>query len=122
MEADQPVTGRTISTNCLYTSIESTNWLLDRGYSTVAKLHKKGETEYLLDVLTPKTERFLVQLVILKNRRKTLAWDLTPSKISQKERKMLLIYRPPDHCMVKQLMMIEKNINQVLRFHKRWNI
>ena len=35
MEADQPITGRTISTDRLYTSIESTNWLLDCGIATV---------------------------------------------------------------------------------------
>ena len=35
MEADQPITGRTISTDRLYTIIESTNWLLDRGIATV---------------------------------------------------------------------------------------
>ena len=40
MEADQPITGITISTNCLYTSIESTNWLPDRGIATVATLQK----------------------------------------------------------------------------------
>ena len=40
MEVDQPITGRTISTNRLYTSIESTNWLLDRGIATVGTLQK----------------------------------------------------------------------------------
>ena len=32
MDTDQSVTGRTISIDRLYTSIESTNWLLDRGW------------------------------------------------------------------------------------------
>ena len=41
MEADQPITGRTISTDCLYTSIESTNWLLDRSIATVGTLQKR---------------------------------------------------------------------------------
>ena len=40
MEADQPIKGRTIPTNCLYTSIESTNWLLVRGITTVGTLQK----------------------------------------------------------------------------------
>ena len=40
MEADQPILGRTISTNCFCTSIESTNWLLDRGIATVGTLQK----------------------------------------------------------------------------------
>ena len=38
IEADKPITGRTISTDCLYTSIKSTNWLLDRGIATVGTL------------------------------------------------------------------------------------
>ena len=40
MEADQPITGRIISSDRLYTSIESTNWLLDRGIATVGTLQK----------------------------------------------------------------------------------
>ena len=39
MEADQPITGRIISTDLLYTlSIESTNWLLDLGIATVGRI------------------------------------------------------------------------------------
>ena len=41
MEAHQPITGRTISTKRLYTSIESTNWLLDGFIATVETLQKK---------------------------------------------------------------------------------
>ena len=67
MEADQPITGRTISTDHLYTSIESTNWLLDRGIATVGTLQKgrsgKPSHPFLL----------LVQLIILKRRRRTFA-------------------------------------------------
>ena len=37
MEVDQPISGRTISADLLYTSIESTNWLLDHGIATVGK-------------------------------------------------------------------------------------
>ena len=40
MEADQPITGRTILTDRLYTSIESTNWLLDCSIATVGTLQK----------------------------------------------------------------------------------
>ena len=40
MEADQPITGRTFSTDRLYTSIESTNRLLDCGIATVGTLQK----------------------------------------------------------------------------------
>ena len=40
MEAYQPITGRTISTNRLYTSIEATDWLLDCGIATVGTLQK----------------------------------------------------------------------------------
>ena len=41
MEADQPITGRTISTDCLCTCIESTNWLLDRSIATVETLQRR---------------------------------------------------------------------------------
>ena len=67
MEADQPITCRTISADCLYTSIESTNWLLDRIIATIMTLQKgrsgipselfdnlsfwKGEEEHLPDIL-----------------------------------------------------------------------
>ena len=37
MDTDQSVTGRTISIDRLYTSIESANWLLYRGIATVAE-------------------------------------------------------------------------------------
>ena len=40
MEADQPITGRITSTDSLYTSIESTNSLLDRSIATVGTLQK----------------------------------------------------------------------------------
>ena len=43
MEADQPITCRTISTDPLYASIGSTNWLLDCGIATVGTL-QKGRT------------------------------------------------------------------------------
>ena len=38
MKADQLITGRTTSTECLYASIESTNWLLDGSIATVGTL------------------------------------------------------------------------------------
>ena len=63
MEADQAITDRTISTDCLYTSIESTNWLLHRGIATIGTL-QKGRSGIPSDLWTPKTGRFLVQLVI----------------------------------------------------------
>ena len=40
MEANQSITGRTISTDCLYTSSDSTNWLLDHRIATVGTLQK----------------------------------------------------------------------------------
>ena len=42
MEAGQPITGRTISTDHLYTIIESTNYVLDRGVVTVGTLKEGG--------------------------------------------------------------------------------
>ena len=72
MEADQSIKGRTIPTNCLYSSIESINWLLVRDIATVGTL-QKGRSGHQLNFLTLKTERFLVQLLILKRRRRTFA-------------------------------------------------
>ena len=40
IKVDQPITGRTILTDLLYTNIDSTNWLLDRGIATVGTLQK----------------------------------------------------------------------------------
>ena len=40
MEAYQPIIDRTISTDFLYTSTESTNWLLDHGIATAGTLQK----------------------------------------------------------------------------------
>ena len=40
VEAGQPITDRTIPTDRLYTSIESINWLLDRGIATIGTLQK----------------------------------------------------------------------------------
>ena len=107
IEADQPNTGITISTNHPYISIESTNWLLERGIATVRTL-QKGRSGIPSELIAPKTKRFLVQFVNLKSRRKTFSWHLTPSKQSQKERKMFLCYPAADHCKAKQLMMVKK--------------
>ena len=38
MEADQPITSRSILTDSFYTNIESTNWLLDHSIVTVRTL------------------------------------------------------------------------------------
>ena len=67
MDVYQPLTGRTISTNRLYISIESTNWLLDRGIATVGTL-QKGRSGIPSDPFL-----LLVQLIILKRRRRTFA-------------------------------------------------
>ena len=45
MEADQPITGRIILADHLFTSIESTNWLLDHGIATAAEREKQSTTE-----------------------------------------------------------------------------
>ena len=91
MEPDQSIIGRTISADRLFTSIESTNWLLDRDIAPV------GTCQF-------------VQLDIWKKRRRTFTWHLTPSKQSQEKWKMLLCHRPPDCCMAKQLMMVKKSL------------
>ena len=94
MKADQPVTSRTISTDRLYTRIESTNWLLDRGIATVGTLQKErsGIPSELFD--THKIEK----------EKKNIFNTSYTVKIKSKGKKMLLRYRPPDHCMTNQLM------------------
>ena len=77
MEADQPITGRAISIDCLYTSTESTNWLLVRGIATVGTL-QKGRNKIPSDLFDTQ-DRFFVQLVIFEKRRKKFAWHLTSS-------------------------------------------
>ena len=49
MEADQPITDRITSTDSLYTSIESTNSLLDRSIATVGTL-QKGRSRILSEL------------------------------------------------------------------------
>ena len=66
---DQTLTGRTISTDCLYPSTESTNWLLDCDIATVGTL-QRGRSGIPPELLTLKTERFLVQLAIWKMKRR----------------------------------------------------
>ena len=61
MKADQPIRP--------YPSIESTNWLLEHGF----RHYRKGEVECHLNFLKTKAERILVQLVILKSRRRTFS-------------------------------------------------
>ena len=65
MEADQPITGRTISTDHLYTSPESKNWLLDRGIATFGTL-QKWRNGIPSEPKEKKKGKILVQLVILK--------------------------------------------------------
>ena len=104
MEADQPITGRTIPTDRLYASIESINLLLDHAIATVGELNTSSTIpSELFD-----THNREIFFSFFKRRRRTFAWHLTPSKKSQKERKILLYYRPPDHFMTKQLMMVKK--------------
>ena len=120
IETDQPITGRAISIECLYTSIESTNWLLIRGIATVGTF-QKGRNKITSDLFDTQN-RFFVQLFIFKRRRNKFASHLISSKQSQKERKVLLWHRPPDHCMAKQLMTIKRSPNnQILRLHKKCN-
>ena len=108
MEADQPITGRTVSTDRLYTSIELTNWLLHRGITIVGRSVISSQ---LFD-----TQKRKIFCATLKLRRRTFALHLTPSRQSQKKRNMSLFYRPPDHCMAKKLMMF-KNSPQVIKFY-----
>ena len=91
VEYNQPITGRTISTDCLYTSIESTNWLLDCGIETVGTLQKgrSGIPSHLFD-----TQSREMPTCRFGKEKKNIFLTFTSSKQSQKEGKMLLCYQP----------------------------
>ena len=72
VETDQSITGRNISTNHLYTSTDSTNWLLDRDIATVGTL-QKGKSQIPHELFDTQNKEILVKLIILKGRRGTFA-------------------------------------------------
>ena len=72
VETDQSITGRNISTNRLYTSTDSTNWLLDRDIATVGTL-QKGKSQIPHELFDTQNKEILVKLIILKGRRGTFA-------------------------------------------------
>ena len=96
MEAGKPITGRIISTDCFYTSIESANWLLDRGIATVGTL-QKGRIGIPSDFFDIWNREIFSATCHFKSRRRTFAWHLTPSKQSQNERKVVLSTSRPLH-------------------------
>ena len=72
VETDQSITGRNISTNHLYTSTDSTNWLLDRDIATVGTL-QEGKSQITHELFDTQNKEILVKLIILKGRRGTFA-------------------------------------------------
>ena len=72
MEADQPITGRTISTDRLYTSIKSTNWLLDHDSATVGTL-PKGKMKIPSEVFDTLNKEISGATCHLKRRRRTIS-------------------------------------------------
>ena len=91
MGADQPIIGRAISIECLYTSIESTNWPLVRGIATVGT-SQKGRNKTPSDLFDTQN-RFFVQLFIFKGEEKNLLGILhRQNKVKRKEKCFCVIY------------------------------
>ena len=72
MEADHPITGRTISIDRLYTSKKSTNWLLDHDGATVGTL-LKGKIKIPSEVFDTLNREISGATFHLKRRRRTIS-------------------------------------------------
>ena len=108
MPADKLITDRTISTGRLYTSIKSKNWLLDRGIATVGTLQqgRSGIPSELFD----NQNREIFSATCHFEMEKSICLTSYTVETKSKEKKMLC-YRPPDHSMAKQLVMLRKAPN-----------
>ena len=87
MEAGQPITGRTISTDHLYTIIESTNCVLDRGIVTVGTLKEGGNGIPSEFCDTQKTEIFSATWHFEKEKKNIfLTFSTVKTKSKRKEK------------------------------------
>ena len=96
MEADQLFTGRTISTDRLYISIESTNWLLDRGIAAVATL-QKGRSGILSELFGTKSREIFSATCHFEKEKKNICLTSYTVKAKSKGKKnvvVLLTSRP----------------------------
>ena len=105
MDTDQSVTGRTISIDRLYTSIESTNWLLDRGIATVAE----RESGIPSELFGTKNREIFSATCHFEKEKTNICLTPYTVKAKSKGKKMLLCYRPQNHCTAKQLMMVKES-------------
>ena len=96
MEADQPITCRTMSTDRLYTSIESTNWLLDHGIATVGTSQKgrSGIPPELFD--TQNREIFNVACHFEKEKKNICLTSFTVKTMSKGKKNVVVLstFRP----------------------------
>ena len=90
VETDQSITGRNISTNRLYTSTDSTNWLLDRDIATVGTL-QKGKSQIPHELFDTQNKEILVKLIILKGRRGTFFLASYTVKTKSKGKKNVMV-------------------------------
>ena len=96
METDQPITGRTISTDCLYISIKSTNWLLDRGVATVGTL-QKGRSGIPFDLFDTQNREIFSAACHFEKEKKNICLTSYTVKIKSKGKKnvaVLSTFRP----------------------------
>ena len=91
MAADHPLTGRTISNGCLYTSIESTNWLLDCGNATVGTL-QKGKSGIPSGLFGTQNRATFSATCNFEKEKENICLKFYTDEKSQKKRKILLCF------------------------------
>ena len=121
MEKQQSIEGRTTSTDRLYTSIESENWLLSQDIKTAETLKKgrqgipselfdtKDRYEFSATCYFENIDMNLVQYVILKKIKKISTLLHIQPKASQGAKKTLLYYQHFVLYMGKRSMMVRSN-------------
>ena len=90
MEADQPIAGGTISTDCLYTSIESTNWFLDRGIATVGTL-RKGRSRIPSDFFDTQNREIFSATCYFEEEKKNICLTSYTVKTRSKRKKIVVV-------------------------------
>ena len=90
MEADHPITGRIISTDCLCTSIESTNWLLDRGIATIGTL-QKGRSGILSDLFDTQNRKIFSATSHFEKEKKNICLTSCTVKTKSKRKKNVVV-------------------------------
>ena len=90
MERDQPIIGRTISADRLFTSIESTNLLLDRGIAAVGTL-QKGRSGIPPELFDTQNREIFSATCHLKKEKKNIYLTSYTIKTKSKEMKNVVV-------------------------------